>query len=222
MSENTKNWQEIIDKAEVEAKSAEANAKKTEQENITDNLANAAKPVSEDHSLISEEQDELAIKLAAAEALSKKYWNDLLLHKADTENFRRRMERDLSNAHKYAVEKIALELLHVVDNLERCLESRAAVGVNGNESESATVGNEALNNVYVGVELTLKMFVDVLQKFEIKAINPVGEIFNHQSHNAMQVCEDASVAPNTVLQVVQKGYTLKDRLLRPAMVIVSK
>lgn len=218
---NTKNWQKVVDDvAAAEAKLSvdEANAQKTAQEQTKSAGANnsTVKTLSEDHGLTFPEHDELGDKLTAAEKLADQYWNDLLRTKAEMENFQRRAERDITNAHKYAVEKIAAELLPVVDNLERCLGSR--IVSDGNNMS----GNEALNNVYIGVELTLKMFLDVLQKFEIKAINPVGEAFNHQYHNAMQVREDADTVSNTVLQVVQKGYILKDRLLRPAMVIVAK
>lgn len=216
---NTKNWQKVVDDIAVaEAKQSvdEANAQETIQEQTEVADANNNTTLPEDHGLTFPEHDELGDKLTAAEKLANQYWNDLLRTKAEMENFQRRAERDITNAHKYAVEKIAAELLPVVDNLERCLENRVT-SVESNRSD-----NGALNSVYTGVELTLKMFLDVLQKFEIKAINPVGEAFNHQYHNAMQVREDANVASNTVLQVVQKGYILKDRLLRPAMVIVSK
>lgn len=159
---------------------------------------------------------ELQQKLTITEQLADKYKNEYLQARADAENFQRRAERDISNAHKYAVEKIAFELLAVVDNLERCLENKVEIS-QGN----AEIGT-AINSVYVGVELTLKMFLDVLQKFGVKPLYPLQENFNPDYHTAMQTRAEQNVKPNTVVQVVQKGYMLKDRLLRPALVIVAQ
>lgn len=130
---------------------------------------------------------------------------------ADLENVRRRAEQDVANAHKYSLEKFAFELLHVVDNLERTLENQP-----GGET------HENFEQVRVGIELTHKMFLDTLQKFGITQINPQGEAFSPEQHSAMMTKEDPNTKPNTVLQVVQKGYMLKERLLRPALVIVAK
>jgi molecular chaperone GrpE len=128
---------------------------------------------------------------------------------AEAQNQRRRAERDVENAHKYALEKFAAALLPVADNLERSL-------------EAADKTNEALKPVLDGVDLTHKGLIDILTKFQVVQVNPVGEPFDPQVHQAMTLLDNPNVEPNTVLHVMQKGYTLNGRLLRPAMVVVSK
>jgi len=129
----------------------------------------------------------------------------LMRAKAEIENIRRRAEQDVARAHKYALEKFVKELIAVVDSLEHAL---AAEG--------------AENAVREGVELTYKMFLDVLAKHGVKQIDPVNEKFNPENHEAMSMQPSADVEPNTVLAVYQKGYLLNDRLVRPARVVVSK
>src|SRR5690606_23825964 len=121
----------------------------------------------------------------------------------------RRAERDVENAHKFALEKFAAALLAVPDNLERSL-------------EVADRGNESLKPLLDGVELTYKGLMATLAKFQVEQLNPVGEPFDPQVHQAMTIVENPDTEPNTVLHVMQKGYTLNARLLRPAMVVVSK
>ncbi|MFK7831254.1 MAG: nucleotide exchange factor GrpE [Congregibacter sp.] len=128
---------------------------------------------------------------------------------ADAQNVKRRAEQDVEKARKYALERFSGELLPVVDNLERAL-------------ESAGGDDEAIKPIAEGVELTLKSFQDVLGKFAIEALDPVGEPFDPQLHQAMSMIESPDAEPNTVLTVLQKGYTLNQRLIRPAMVMVSK
>jgi molecular chaperone GrpE len=125
------------------------------------------------------------------------------------DNLRKRSERDLVNAHKFALERIAQELLPVRDSLEMGL---------------ATLAGGQIDPVRLqeGVELTLQMLTTVLGKFGITEVNPQHERFNPEFHQAMSLQERADVEPNTVVTVVQKGYLLNDRLLRPAMVIVSR
>jgi len=128
---------------------------------------------------------------------------------ADAQNVTRRAEQDVEKARKYALERFCSELLPVVDNLERALE--------------ATVGDDAIvKPIAEGVELTLKSFQDALKKFNIEAVDPHGEPFDPQLHQAMSMVENGEVEPNTVIAVMQKGYTLNGRLVRPAMVMVSK
>ena len=129
---------------------------------------------------------------------------------ADAINAQRRAELDVEKARKFALERFANDLLPVVDNLERALESSA-----GSEVGDITA-------VVEGVELTLKSLVDVLAKNGITPVNPHGEPFDPQVAQAMSMVENPDVEPNTVIAVMQKGYLLKDRLLRPAMVMVSK
>ncbi len=128
---------------------------------------------------------------------------------AEVENIRRRAAQDVEKAHKFALEKFANELLPVIDNLERAI-------------EFADKENEAIAPVLEGVEMTAKSFVEAVAKFNVEVVNPQGEAFNPELHQAMAMQPSEDVAPNTVLAVMQKGYTLNGRLLRPAMVMVSK
>ncbi|ALO42384.1 nucleotide exchange factor GrpE [Pseudoalteromonas phenolica] len=128
---------------------------------------------------------------------------------ADVENIRRRAAQDVEKAHKFALEKFANELLPVIDNLHRAI-------------EFSDKENETLKPVLEGVEMTLKSFEDAVAKFGVETVNPQGEAFNPDFHQAMSIQPSNDVAPNTVLAVMQKGYTLNGRLLRPAMVMVSK
>jgi len=116
----------------------------------------------------------------------------------------------VEKAHKFALEKFSGELMPVLDNLDRAL---AAVPDSQKEQVKA---------LYEGVELTLKGFLETLAKFNIKQVNPLGEPFDPQVHQAIAQVTNPSVAPNTVIEVMQKGYTLYGRVLRAAMVVVSK
>jgi len=128
---------------------------------------------------------------------------------AELQNVRRRAEQDVEKAHKFALEKFASDLLMVVDSLERGLELSDA-------------DNEALRPMREGMELTLKAFHDTLKRYQVEALDPHGEPFNPEHHQAMAMQPSASVEPGSVLKVFQKGYLLNGRLLRPAMVVVSK
>tara|TARA_R110002072_G_scaffold102003_2_gene224574 strand:+ start:600 stop:1244 length:645 start_codon:yes stop_codon:yes gene_type:complete len=133
----------------------------------------------------------------------------VLRAQADSQNVTRRAEQDVEKARKFALERFCGELLPVVDNLERALE--AAVG-----------DDDIVKPIAEGVELTLKSFHDALKKFHIAVVDPAGEPFDPQLHQAMSMVENGEVEPNTVIAVMQKGYTLNGRLVRPAMVMVSK
>ena len=137
---------------------------------------------------------------------AEKNWEMYLRAQAELENSRRRAERDVENAHKFALEKFAQELLAVKDSLEL-----------GLSAEDADV--EKLKE---GSALTLKMLTQAMEKFQIHVVDPVGQEFDPNLHQAMTTQESAEHAPNTVITVMQKGYLLNDRLLRPAMVIVAK
>ena len=128
---------------------------------------------------------------------------------AEAQNARRRAEQDVEKARKFALERFAGALLPVVDNLERALESTAD-------------GSDEIKPIADGVELTLKSLLDALKTFNIEPVDPAGEPFDPQLHQAMSMIENPDVEPNSVLQVMQKGYTLSGRLIRPAMVLVSK
>jgi molecular chaperone GrpE len=154
----------------------------------------------------AETPENLANLLEEARRKAAENWDLFLRTRADTDNIRRRATIDVENAHKYGVEKLAKELLGVVDSLDHGL-------------AAADTGGNALRE---GMELTYKLLLDTLTKFGILAINPVNEPFDPMKHEALTAQVKNDVEPNTVLMVVQKGFTLQDRLLRPARVIVSK
>lgn len=128
---------------------------------------------------------------------------------AEVENIRRRTELDIEKAHKFALEKFTHELLPVIDNLERAL-------------EVADKDNDAFKNLIEGVELTLKSLLDAVRKFGVEIVGEVNVPFNPDVHQAMSLLESDEVAPNHIVTVMQRGYTLNGRLLRPAMVAVAK
>lgn len=160
----------------------------------------------------STEQSAEDVHLLLQDARNKadEHWNQLLRVRADLENLRRRGERDLEQAHRYGLERFVQELLPVKDSLELGLS--ASQGAEG----------DALKGLREGLELTRKMLQNALEKFGVKELNPQGERFNPELHQAMSVQERPDTEPNTVLLVCQKGYLLHDRLIRPAMVIVSR
>jgi molecular chaperone GrpE len=133
---------------------------------------------------------------------------DVLRAHAETQNARRRAEQDVEKARKFALEKFVGELLPVADNLERAI----AAGDGEDEGQKS---------VLEGVALTHKSLLDTLKKFKVEAIDPHGEPFDPQLHQAMSMVPNPDAEPNTVLTVFQKGYTLNGRLVRPAMVVVS-
>ncbi|MGB0783994.1 MAG: nucleotide exchange factor GrpE [Marinomonas sp.] len=126
---------------------------------------------------------------------------------ADAQNVRRRAEQDVEKAHKFGLEKFAKSIVNVADNLERALASAPDTG----ESDP----------VREGVELTLKDLLETLARFEVKVVDPHGESFNPELHQAITMVPNPELEANTVMDVVQKGYTINGRLLRPAMVVVS-
>jgi molecular chaperone GrpE len=128
---------------------------------------------------------------------------------AEAQNMIRRAERDVENARKFALERFVGALLPVIDNLERAL---AAMGE----------PTEATRALLEGVQLTHRSFLDVMQKFDVAVVDPAGEGFNPDLHQAMSIVEAPGATPNSVVAVMQKGYTLNGRLVRPAMVVVAK
>ena len=153
--------------------------------------------VSLDDELSQLQEDLLAARDAALRA------------QADAHNVKRRAEQDVEKARKFALERFASDLLPVVDNLERAL-------------EAASGDDEAIKPIAEGVELTLKSFIDVLGKNKVDVVDPQGEPFDPNLHQAITMIENKEVEPNTVTAVMQKGYSLNGRLIRPAMVMVSK
>ena len=153
--------------------------------------------------------EELMERLDQAEKKATDNWDQLLRTKAEMDNIRRRTQKDLENAHKFALEKFVTELLGVKDSLE--------LGVSASQQENATV-----DIVREGSEMTLSMLAGLFEKFNVVEVNPEGEKFNPEHHQAMSMQPNAELEPNTVMAVMQKGYLLNDRLVRPAMVMVSK
>jgi len=128
---------------------------------------------------------------------------------AEILNHRRRAEQEVEKARKFALERFTHELLPVVDSLERAI-------------EAATSEDEAVKALREGVEMTHKMFLDGVSKFNVEVVNPHGEVFNPEHHQAMSMVDAGEAEPNTVVAVMQKGYLLNGRLIRPAMVMVAK
>jgi len=166
-------------------------------------------PVNEEAAGEPLEHAELSALLEDARDKADEHWNQCMHLQADIENLRKRAERDLANARKFALERFSQELLPVRDSLEMGLSAFAE-------------DNAHQDKLSEGVKLTLQMLTSALEKFGITEVDPLGEPFNPEFHQAMSMQERDDVAPNTVVTVVQKGYLLHDRLIRPAMVIVSK
>jgi molecular chaperone GrpE len=169
----------------------------------------AAKPADVAAETTQASAEELTRLLEDARNKADENWDQLIRAKAELENLRKRSQRDLENAHKFAVEKFSRDMLQVWDSLE--------LGHEAAQDENADVAK-----LKEGTELTLKLLMSVMEKNGIQQIYPAGEPFNPEYHQAMAVQERGDVEPNTVVDVVQKGYLLNGRLIRPAMVMVAK
>lgn len=146
-------------------------------------------------------------KLTLAEQKAHENWEKSVRAMAELDNVRRRAERDVANAHRFGLEKIITSLLPVIDSLEQALQLTDA---------------ETDSGMAEGLKLTMKLFLDVLQKHNVEQIDPHGAMFDPQEHEAMSIQELPDVAPNSIVAVFQKGYKLNDRVIRPARVIVAK
>jgi molecular chaperone GrpE len=153
------------------------------------------------------EMERLELALAAAEERAKAHWDQYLRAVADVENVRRRAAKDVEAAHRFGIDKLAAELLPVRDSLELAVENADRA-----DAHSLAAGQQA----------TLKLLARAFEKLNISEINPLGEPFDPSRHEAMLAQPSATAEPNSVLQVVQRGYELNGRLLRPARVIVAK
>jgi molecular chaperone GrpE len=158
---------------------------------------------------VAEEIEQLREQLAAAEARAKDNWERVLRAEAEKENARKRAARDAESARKRAVENFASELLAVRDSLELGL-------------EAARQDDADLDKLIEGTELTERMLAQLMEKYSIEQIDPLGEKFNPELHQAMSMQDVEGQESNTVVSVMQKGYRLHDRLLRPALVMVAK
>lgn len=149
-------------------------------------------------------------RLEQAESVIRKHQDDVLRVQAEMQNLRRRTEQDVEKAHKFGQERLITELLSVVDNLERAL------------AVATAIEDEKVKALYDGVDLTLKSFQETFRKFNVEVIDPLGEPFDPLRHQAMSMVENPAVEPNTVTAVMQKGYSLHGRVIRPAMVMVAR
>lgn len=171
---------------------------------------------SEDAQAEFDTQAELVQALARVDELEKQLQQSqktereaMIRAQAEIENIRRRTQQDVEKAHKFALEKFSNELLPVLDNLERAL-------------SAADHENEQMKPMIEGLELTLKSFLDAVRKFGIEVVEEKNVAFNPEVHQAMTLIDSPEHEANHVVDVMQKGYTLNGRLLRPAMVVVSK
>jgi molecular chaperone GrpE len=149
-------------------------------------------------------------KLARTEQALVAQQDEVLRTRAEMQNLRRRTEMDIEKAHKFGQERLVNELLSVIDNLERALQA------------VTDKDDQAVRPLYEGVELTLKGFLGALEKFSVAQLDPHGQAFDPLVHEAMTTQENPDVEPNTVIAVMQKGYTLHGRVIRPARVVVSR
>ena len=166
-------------------------------------------PAQEDEAILSSPEknaDSLEAQLEDAQARAAENWEQYLRAKAEMDNLRRRNAKDLEKAHKYGMEKFVSELLPVLDSM-----------VMGLAIEDASA--ESLRE---GMKLTMNMLEKMMEKLGIEEIDPLNEKFDADKHQAMTMQPAANVEPNTVIAVMQKGYALNERLIRPAMVMVSK
>lgn len=186
--------------------------KKTEQEELSEIDPTEQPPVSEEpenSEPVSEPSDDPSLRIRELEeALAAAKENELRAV-AEQENARRRADQEVQKARKFALERLINELLSVVDNLERAMQLMQ--------------DDEAINKaIFEGIELTHKEFTSTLGRQGVEVVDPQGEPFNPEHHQAISMQEQPDAEPNSVLQVIQKGYLLNGRLLRPAMVVVSK
>lgn len=203
MTEKTQNKWEAIAEKDLDEEALNANDKKKEIP-VEDEAENTP-PQGLDHPDYHALQD----KLTETEQKVHEYWEARTRAIAELDNVRKRSERDVENAHKFAIERIINDLLAVIDSLEQALATTETEDEEGSPTQE-------------GIKLTVQLFLSTLEKHHVKQISPEGELFDPNQHEAMSMQPSDEVAPGTVLQVFQKGYLLHDRVIRPARVIVSK
>lgn len=163
----------------------------------------------EDVQLNDDDQAQLALARDEIERLKHALAESQLRAQAEIQNVRRRAEQDVEKAHKFALDKFAQELLPVVDSLERTVEACSAE-------------DDATRALREGAEMTLNLFLNSVAKFNLLVVDPSGQVFDPELHQAMSMVDAPDAVPNTVVAVMQKGYTLNGRLVRPAMVMIAK
>jgi molecular chaperone GrpE len=153
-------------------------------------------------------EQEMEALLTEARAQADQHYDNLLRVQADMDNLRRRTEREIDNAKKFALERILNDLIPVMDSMEMGLQA------------STQTANDQ-DTIRQGLEMTLKMFQDVMARFHVEAVDPTGQKFNPQEHEAMTMQPSKDHEPNTVMMTIQKGYKLHGRVVRPARVVIS-
>ncbi len=148
-------------------------------------------------------------QLEKAQVTIKDYWDQMMRLRAEIENNRKRAERDIENAHKYALKNFVENLLPIIDSMEM-------------GQTAAAADNATLESIREGSSLTMTMFVQVLEKNGLEQVDPKGEKFDPERHQAISMVEVEGAESGSVIEVMQKGYLLNDRLVRPAMVVVAK
>jgi len=164
--------------------------------------------ITEEAQVLSDEEkvEALANQLAQVQAKAQE---DVLRAQAEAQNARRRADAEVDKARKFALERFVGDLLPVIDNLDRALSSIDA-------------DDEGFKGIAEGIELTRNSFIDTLSKYQVEQVDPAGEPFDPELHQAMTMVPNPDLEPNTVMDVFQKGFRLNGRLIRPAMVVVSK
>lgn len=188
----------------TDQKQNDSQVESIEDEGIFEEDLSLDEPVSQEAII-----EELKKELAAAEQKAQDSWDKAVRTLAEMENLKKRTQKELEDAHKYALSSFAKELLPVLDSLELGL-------------QAATGDSEEVKKFREGNELTIKQFDTVFAKFNVMTVDPMGQPFNAEQHQAVLMQEVEGVGTNTVVNVFQKGYMLNGRLLRPAMVVVAK
>ena len=177
---------------------------------MNDSIKDTEEPLEEtveqQEEVTAEQDDSLEAQLEKAQSKATENWEQYLRAVAEMDNLRRRNTKDVENAHKFGTEKFVNELLPVVDGLGMGL----------------AVEEASAESLREGMVMTMSMIEKMMEKLGIEEINPVNEKFDAEKHQAMSMQPSADVEPNTVIAVMQKGYSLNERLIRPAMVMVSK
>lgn len=209
MSDEQKIDEQAVEE-KMNAQASEENTNNNSDDSSSDSGNNSEEVVDE---LAALEAEELIVRIKQAQSKADENWDIALRTKAEMENVRRRTEKEVSNARKYGIEKMISEILPVKDSMELGL--KAAVDMD--------IEDEAVHKIREGMELTLKMMNDALGKIGIIEIAPQeGEAFSAEFHQAMSMQEIPGKEANTIVAVMQKGYLLNERLVRPAMVMVAK
>ena len=204
-SDKAKKWNALHEQAQKEWPKDEA----AESEEIEITEESAEQPQETQGVLEHPSYKKLEDELTAMEQKMHDYWNQTLRARAEVENIQARAEKDITNARKFALEKFAIELLQVADSLDQGLQIE-------------TNDNELAKSIHKGLELTDALMHQVLEKFGVESIGALGEKFDPSQHEAISMQDGEGAQSNTVIKVMQKGYTLNGRVIRPAMVIVAK